>query len=168
MGGYDGLANAAAAAVEACPSGDAATAASLGAMLEALPPQAADQPGARAAVANVAACRVMAARGIVATPGEIAAAAKDAVPSRDFVKRVTARAVREASGAKFSDGGSSWSRKLWSDLAALASPHGALSAHLSREDAAAELLRAQLRVGGGAERSVSARRALQNLSLIHI
>ena len=163
LGGYDGLANAAAAAVEACPSGDAATAASLGAMLEALPPQAADQPGARAAVANVAACRVMAARGIVATPGEIAAAAKDAVASRDFVKRVTARAVREASGAKFSDGGSSWSRKLWSDLAALASPHGALSAHLSREDAAAELLRAQLRVGGGAERSVSARRALQNL-----
>ena len=129
LGGYDGLANAAAAAVEACPSGDAATAASLGAMLEALPPQAADQPGARAAVANVAACRVMAARGIVTTPGEIAAAAKDAVASRDFVKRVTARAVREASGAKFSDGGSSWSRKLWSDLAALASPHGALSAH---------------------------------------
>ena len=163
LGGYDGLAKAAAAAVEACPSGDAATAASLGAMLEALPPQAADTPGARSAVANVAACRVMAARGIVATPGEIAAAAKDAGASRDFVKRVTARAVREASGAKFSDGGSSWSRKLWSDLAALASPHGALSAHFSREDAAAELLRAQLRVGGGAERSVSARRALQNL-----
>ena len=86
----------------------------------------------------------MAARGIVATPGEIAAAAKDAVASRDFVKRVTARAVRETSGAKFSDGGRSWSRKLWSNLEALASPHGALSAHLSREDAAAELLRAQL------------------------
>ena len=163
LGGFAGLADAAAAAVEACPSGDAATAASLGAMLEALPPQAAEQPGARAALANVAACRVMAARGIAATPAEVAAAAKDAAASRDFVKRVTARAVREASGGKFSDGGSAWSRKLWSDIAALAAPHGALGEHLSREDAAADLLRAQLRVGGGAERSVSARRALQNL-----
>jgi hypothetical protein len=99
LGGFAGLADAAAAAVEACPSGDAATAASLGAMLEALPPQAAEQPGARAALANVAACRVMAARGIAATPAEVAAAAKDAAASRDFVKRVTARAVREASGA---------------------------------------------------------------------
>ena len=161
LGGYDGLANAAAAAVEACPSGDAATAAALGLPCSAsssLSVQAADQPGARSAVANVAACRVMAARGIVATPGEIAAAAKDAGASRDFVKRVTARAVREAQ-ARLAATAEAWSRNLVG-LAAHASPHSCSPCANSRCGAAASGRRAQLRVrGGAASRSRQARAA---------
>jgi hypothetical protein len=122
----------------------------------------------------VLACRVLASRGVPSNPAAVAAAAAAAAATHDLVRRVTARAVREASssarggggggggGGGFSslDGGGAWSRALWSDLASLAAPNGALSRHFSREDAAAELLRAQLRVGGGAERSVTVRRIL--------
>ena len=92
------------------------------------------------------------------------AAAKDANASRELARRVAARATREASSRGFGAGGAAaWSRALWADLASLAGPHGALAEHLTREDAAAELLRAQLRVGDGAERTVAARRVLAGL-----
>ena len=145
-------------------------------MMGSLPAAAARDPRVRAALARVLACRVLTSRGLPTSPAVVAAAAAapDAAVATDLVRRVTARAVREATsslnpkrtgGGISPDGGGAWSRALWSDLAALAAPDGALSPHFSREDAAAELLRAQLRVGGGAEHTPTARRILHDLFL---
>ena len=85
------------------------------------------------------------------------------VHALELLRRVAASAVRDASGASgFPRGGpGAWSRRLWGDLAALAG--GALAGAVSKEDAAAELVRAQLRCGNGAGSADFARRALAEL-----
>ena len=85
------------------------------------------------------------------------------VHALELLRRVAASAVRDASGASgFPRGGpGAWSRRLWGDLAALAG--GAPAGAVSKEDAAAELVRAQLRCGNGAGSADFARRALAEL-----
>jgi len=124
---------------EACPRGDAATSALLATMLGSLPPQVGREPRARGALAAVAACRVLATRGVPTAPAAVAAAAAadNADATTTLVHRVTAKAVREgtssaAARTRSFDGGA-WSRALWTDLASLAAPHGALAPHFSRE-----------------------------------
>ena len=176
LGGATGLAEAAVEVTLACPALAPGAASRLAQMLESLPPDAAKHPRVGDALAAAVACRILSARGVGApagdvTPAAVAAAASAATSAAadQLTGRLLAAAVREARrpGSSTNRGSSSsslaWSRALWSDLSALASPSGALRRHFSREDAAAALLRAQLRVGGGAERDVLARRVLRRL-----
>ena len=122
--------------------------------------------------------RVFASRGMPTTFAALAAAAAERDAAMDLVKRFVARATREGTSAMRAkksaggpasfrafadDRGHAWSRALWRDLASLAGPDGVFGEHFSREDAAAELLCALLRIGGGAERSPLARRILSKV-----
>ena len=122
--------------------------------------------------------RVFASRGMPTTFAALAAAAAERDAAMDLVKRFAARATREGTSAMRAkksaggpasfrafadDRGHAWSRALWRDLASLAGPDGVFGEHFSREDAAAELLCALLRIGGGAERSPLARRILSKV-----
>jgi hypothetical protein len=187
LGGAEGVAAAALEASRACPAGDdpEANAAALAAALDAMAPSAKATASWAHARNAAAAARVFAGRKVDVAVSEILRAAEQAMssssssnetetetdgpetiskrPAIELLRRVAASAVRDASGPNgFPRGGpGAWSRRLWGDLSALQG--GAFAETVSREDAAAEMLRAQLRCGNGAGSADFARRTLAEL-----
>ena len=186
LGCAEGVASVAQACARATPRGDdpEANAAALVAVLDAAAPSVTRVNAHRVTRAASHAAQILAASGINVTIATVLDAAENSSENDvdstsrvnaytdtdnktkkpiEFMKRVAAAAVRDASGPNvFPRGGpGAWSRALWHDLSIL--QLALENAGVTREDAACELLEAQLRCGGGAGKADFARRTLAEL-----